>query len=99
MRLMSNVNLIADRETGFLPPITIMFMLACYFTPEPENYFGKEQWNSAAGFETRNWLMKHELIDSDFRATSRGQSWVRYICRTPLPVPSWILPERLPAGD
>lgn len=74
-------------------PLCIKIMLACYVTPEPAGYFG-EGWHSAAGTECREWLKENDLITEDLQATERGKAWVEFICATPLPQQSWILPER-----
>lgn len=77
-----------------MAPIVIKFMLACYCTPEPGEHVGVNHWNSDAGRETRNWLFENDLIDANFRATPRGEAWVKFICATPLPESVWMLPQR-----
>lgn len=76
------------------PPIKAMFMLACYVAADPEEYLGKDHWNSIAGVDTRGWLKRNDLVDEDFSATERGKAWVRFLVDTPLPEADWKLPER-----
>jgi hypothetical protein len=77
-----------------VPPIYVEFMLACYTSPNPAADVGETTWNSEAGREVRSWLLENELVDGNFKSTSKGAAWVGYICRTPLPVESWVLPPR-----
>lgn len=74
-------------------PLCIKLMFACYVTPEPAIYFGAD-WNSPAASECRRWLQENGLITDKYEATERGKAWVEFICATPLPQQSWILPER-----
>lgn len=76
-----------------MKPIHIKFMLACYCSPTPHSEL-ENQWASAAGQETLEWLREMELIDPDNRPTERGTAWVKFICATPLPEQVWVLPER-----
>ena len=78
-----------------LSPLTISFMLACYYSADPEANVGDARWNSSAGVSVRMWLEQHGLIDDKNRATDRGKAWVRFICQTPLPEQAWRLPERI----
>ena len=76
-----------------LAPIHITFMMACYTSHEPMAQLGERHWNSDGGKSTRKWLLENKLIDADNRATDRGDAWVGFICKTPLPVAEWILPD------
>ncbi len=78
-------------------PMLIRIMLACYYSPDPENEIGLGSWTSEVGQSVREWLMARELIDDSYRATDRGKAWVEFICETPLPEAKWILPERAAA--
>jgi hypothetical protein len=83
-----------------LAPITIIYMLACYTSPKPEEEVGGPSvWNSEAGRETRNWLRDNGLVGEDWRATEKGIAWVQFICETPLPVSKWVLPEERQRND
>ena len=84
----------ADSELPERAPITIEFMLVCYFSAEPAQYFEDMRWNSIAGNETREFLLREGLVDENYKATERGEAWVKYICATPLPEQCWRLPER-----
>lgn len=75
-------------------PLQIIIMLTCYYSPEPASEVGVERWHSKAADDIREQLRKDGLIDDFNAVTERGRAWVEYICRTPLPVQSWILPER-----
>jgi hypothetical protein len=84
-----------------VPPRTIQFMLACYFSPNPAAVLRDATWNCGAGREARRWLQENGLLDEDHRPTSRGKAWVKYISSTPLPVPAdtWSLPPRQPTVE
>ena len=75
-------------------PLQIIIMLICYYSPKPVSEIDVSRWHSQAADEIREQLRRDGLIDDSNRATERGRAWVDYICRTPLPVQSWILPER-----
>lgn len=74
-------------------PLTIRLMLACYTTPEPAELIG-DQWHTHVATEARCWLHENDLIDENFRVTSRGRVWAEQICSTPLPVQKWLPGER-----
>ena len=74
-------------------------MLACYVSPLNIGNHALGEWNSPAGITSRRWLYENGLIDGDERATDKGRAWVNHICATPLPVGSWVLPERDGDGD
>jgi len=76
-------------------PIYITFMLACFYSADPEAELGSDHWNSKAGRKTRDWLVRKGLVKiPGFIPTDRGKAWVKYLCDTPLPKCCWILPER-----
>lgn len=75
------------RKITFPPPrcpLMIKFMLVCYFSPHPALDMGPV-WVTPAGESIREWLIKYELVDDEYRATERGKEWVQDIIRTPLP--------------
>ncbi len=76
-----------------LAPIHIKFMIACYTSPEPMAQLSERHWNSTAGVNVREWLLQQGLIDEHNKATERGEAWVEFICKTPLPEKKWILPD------
>lgn len=77
-------------------PFAIKIMLACYYSPDPAQELGIQQWSSSAGVAVRDWLRDSGLIGDDNRATDRGKAWVKFICATPLPEATWMLPDRVP---
>lgn len=79
-------------------PLTIKFMLACYYAADPAEYVGVS-WSSEAGRRAREWLERKELIGTDSKATERGKAWVEYICETPLPEIAWVRPDRESSDD
>jgi hypothetical protein len=74
-------------------PITIRFMLACYYAAYPRDEIGVISWESPAGIEVRDWLKEKELVDDRYQATERGRAWVEMITETPLPDKGWIDPR------
>ena len=77
-------------------PLTIHFMLHCYFSADPIKALGEEQWYSSMGLSTQAFLHKNGLITDDPhpKATERGKAWVEHICDTPLPTQEWIRGKR-----
>ena len=75
-------------------PMLIRIMLACYYSPDPEDEIGLGSWTSEVGQDVRTWLAENGLIDDYNRATDRGKAWVDFICQTPLPIATWVLPDR-----
>jgi len=75
-------------------PLCIQIMFACYVAADPKEYFSGQGWNSQPGHEARQWLNENGLINEDLTATDRGVAWVKFICSTPLPQQTWVLPER-----
>jgi hypothetical protein len=77
-------------------PLTVNFMLAFFCSPNPKDELGERYWSGGAGAEAREWLHENDLITDpdDGRATSRGEAWVKFICETPLPEQTWVLPPR-----
>lgn len=73
-------------------PLCIRLMIACYAFPEPKDVI--PEWNNDICHSLRNYLLGHGLIDEKFRATPRGEAWVKFICQTPLPEQIWKLPQR-----
>lgn len=70
-----------------VPPINVNFMLACYVSPEPGGVIWPGGWDSPAGKDTRDWLLRNGLIASDYSPTERGKKWVEALLSTPLPAP------------
>lgn len=79
-------------------PLIISIMLACYCSIEPKSHVGA-LWDSPEGRGAIDWLMSQELIDENARPTSKGKAWVHYICATPLPRMTWVMPPRDEVND
>lgn len=76
-------------------PFAITIMFECYACANPGANMRLEQWNSPAAEEVRSLLLNKGLIDDELRVTPRGVAWVKFICATPLPEQTWILPDRV----
>lgn len=79
-------------------PIHLHFMVVIHTCPDPIKVLGEEHWNSPAGTEVIEFLLKHELVAHDLerrrlRSTERGAVWIRMMCSTPLPIQKWIDPR------
>lgn len=77
-----------------MTPFTIQMLLTCHWSPTPEDQYEPKIWNSDAGTATRGWLMDNGLIDDHWKVTARGRALVNILCTTPLPVLSWVAPEK-----
>ena len=83
-------------------PIYVSFMLAVHTSANPAAQLGQAHWSSPAGHEVREWLIDNNLMvehPGGYRATERGQAWVKFICSTPLPEAQWVLPKREETND
>jgi len=75
-------------------PLLIEIMLACHCRPNPAEALGPT-WGTETAAAIRTWLIDNELIDpGTFRATEKGEAWVKFICDTPLPTLKWEMGER-----
>lgn len=76
-------------------PLAVQIMIECHCSAEPGINFQRDVWLSHAGERVREWLVAEGLIEPcKFRATPRGSAWVKFLCQTPLPMQTWVLPDR-----
>lgn len=66
-------------------PVTISFLLAIYYHPDPATAIGEQSWNSRSGTAAREWLFVNQLVDENHRVTARGRAWIERLLATPLP--------------
>ncbi|MEQ8822861.1 MAG: hypothetical protein RIC14_00630 [Filomicrobium sp.] len=75
-------------------PLLIQTALACRVTSDPMSNVPFD-WFSEPAKEARDWMRSEELLDeSGTKLTERGVVWVEAICNTPLPVKTWVMPDR-----
>lgn len=75
-------------------PLVIEIMIECATCSEPGSNIPDRMWNSEGAAHARDELRENGLIDDANAATERGRAWVDFICKTPLPVQTWVLPSR-----
>jgi hypothetical protein len=66
-------------------PLHIRLMIACYTSPAPWDQLGRHVWESDAGKLYRAHLRDSGLVGDNWRATRRGEEWLRRMMATPLP--------------
>ena len=82
-----------------LAPVHIVWAIAYYVSPEPEEYLGRDHFGSPVGGEMRDWLLEEGLIDAGQHPTPRLETWIQHLCKQPLPELAWIVPAQKGAPD
>lgn len=76
-------------------PLAVQIMIECHLSADPGINFHRDVWLSHAAERVRERLVAEGLIEPcKFTATARGSAWVNFICQTPLPMQTWVLPDR-----
>lgn len=73
-------------------PFTIIILIECT-TSKPGSNIPHDMWTSPAANAARDWLIDSNMIDEALKATARGQAWLKFMCQTPHPIQTWILPD------
>ena len=75
-------------------PLELRIMLAFAVTLEPQQFFPDRQWTSKPADQARNMMRGEGLLDGDDKATNKLLFYINHLCRTPLPIDTFTIPER-----